>query len=79
METLATAVMSVFWNALLQRTNQISKRLQPQSIDLCLVVALFNSLVDYVAEDFCAIAPFLCGISNFKAKRDLFPQKNGAL
>ena len=77
MTKLETCFMTVFWNTILKRTNQTSKMLQSETIDLCTAVALFRSLNQFFAEQrsqerfahFCARGQILCGSTGFSEKR----------
>ncbi|KYN03086.1 Zinc finger MYM-type protein 1 [Cyphomyrmex costatus] len=50
LERLETAILSIFWEFVLQRINAVSKRLQNDSIDIFLVVNLYDSLIQFVTE-----------------------------
>eukprot|EP00800_Vazella_pourtalesii_P011408 TRINITY_DN2746_c0_g2_i3.p1 TRINITY_DN2746_c0_g2~~TRINITY_DN2746_c0_g2_i3.p1 ORF type:complete len:204 (-),score=29.57 TRINITY_DN2746_c0_g2_i3:253-864(-) len=77
MDKLETCFMTVFWNTILKRTNQTSKMLQSETIDLCTAVALLQSLYQYFAEQrsqekfahFFARGKMLCGATGFSEKR----------
>jgi hypothetical protein len=75
LEKLETAIMLGLWNTILQRTNETSKRLQSETIDLGLAVTLLKSLADFVRQqrdrfdDFRNAAALLCGTPNFTEKR----------
>ncbi|KAL4126405.1 hypothetical protein QTP88_010627 [Uroleucon formosanum] len=47
---LETGIMTVFWNDVLQRFDKTSKTLQKVTINLCDVVLLYKSLLNYVNE-----------------------------
>ena len=77
MSKLETCFMTVFWNTILKRTNQTSKMLQLETIDLCTAVTLLRSLNQFFAEQrsqemfvhFCARGQILCGSTGFSEKR----------
>ena len=77
MGKLETCFITVFWNTILKRTNQTSKMLQSETIDLCTAGALFQSLYQYFAEQssqekfahFFARGKMLCGATGLSEKR----------
>lgn len=50
MNKFETAFMTVFWNSVLNRINTVSKKLQDTDADIRLVIDLYKSLPEYLAE-----------------------------
>ena len=47
---LEVAILTVFWDSILNRFNAVSSLLQSSSVDMSSVVSLYNSLVTFVGE-----------------------------
>ena len=71
MDNLETGIMTVIWDAILQRFNIVSKALQHPKLDLNSTISLFNNLINFVALQryrFCffeAKGKDLSGTSNY--------------
>lgn len=47
---LESAFMSVFWGKILERLNSVSKKLQDPSMDLGIMIELFDSLIIFISD-----------------------------